>query len=151
MSIKTLSIERIDLSVRSLNALQRAGVYTVGDMLQYNEETLHRVRNLGAKSISEILGKIEEYKNKAMADTASSDENAKTVFNILYLADYRTDILTYVRANDIDITNMGLSNRPKNQLLKNDYTKLSEIIFMNKQDFLKLPAMGVSSADEIMS
>lgn len=151
MSIKTLSIDQIDLSVRSLNALQRAGVYTVGDMLQYNEETLHGVRNLGAKSISEILDKIEEYKNKAMADNASSDENAKTVFSILYLADYRTDILTYVRANDIDITNMGLSNRPKNQLLKNDYTKLSEIIFLNKQDFLKLPAMGVSSADEIMS
>ena len=150
MDIKSLEITNIELSVRSQNALSKAGVRTVGDMLKYNEEKLKAVKNLGAKSITEILEKIEQYKRIEMKNATSSDEKVKTIFDILYLAKYRKEILTYVRANDIDIKNMGISNRPKNQLAKNNFHNLSHIIFMNRQDLLKIPAMGLSSADEIM-
>ena len=60
MDIKELQIDKIGLSVRSTNALRRADVHTVGDMLSYTEESLSEIRNLGKKSIEEILKKIEE-------------------------------------------------------------------------------------------
>ena len=58
MNIKMLSIDTIGLSVRSTNALRRAKVHTVGDMLEYTEEYLYEIRNLGRKSIEEIVNKI---------------------------------------------------------------------------------------------
>ena len=62
MDVKMQSIDAIGLSVRSSNALHRAGVHTVGDMLERTEEDLSQVRNLGKKSLEEILEKIEKYK-----------------------------------------------------------------------------------------
>lgn len=62
MDIKLLSIDSIGLSVRSTNALHNANVHTVGDMLEYTEESLSQIRNLGKKSINEVLVKIKEYK-----------------------------------------------------------------------------------------
>ena len=60
MNVKILSIDTIGLSVRSTNALHRAGVHTVGEMLNYSEETLSKIRNLGKKSIEEIIEKVKE-------------------------------------------------------------------------------------------
>ena len=62
MDVKLLSIDVIGLSGRSRNLLYRAGVRTVGDMLNWTEEELSQMRNLGAKSLAEILGKIDKYK-----------------------------------------------------------------------------------------
>ena len=57
MSIKLLSIDDIGLSNRSRNALRRAGVHNVGDMLECTEENLCKIRNIGIRSIAEIMEK----------------------------------------------------------------------------------------------
>ena len=53
-------IEELDLSVRSYNCLKRAGINTVGDLIQKNEEEMMRVRNLGRKSLKEVVQKLHE-------------------------------------------------------------------------------------------
>lgn len=53
-------IEELDLSVRSYNCLKRAGLHTVGDLIQKNEEEMMRVRNLGRKSLKEVVQKLRE-------------------------------------------------------------------------------------------
>ena len=53
-------IEELDLSVRSYNCLKRAGINTVGDLTQKNEEEMMRVRNLGRKSLKEVIQKLRE-------------------------------------------------------------------------------------------
>lgn len=53
-------IEELDLSVRSYNCLKRAGINTVGDLIQKNEEEMMRVRNLGRKSLKEVIQKLRE-------------------------------------------------------------------------------------------
>lgn len=53
-------IEELDLSVRSYNCLKRAGINTVGDLTQKNEEEMMRVRNLGRKSLKEVVQKLRE-------------------------------------------------------------------------------------------
>ncbi|MBQ8919707.1 MAG: DNA-directed RNA polymerase subunit alpha [Acidaminococcaceae bacterium] len=54
----SMSIEEMDLSVRSNNCLRRAGINTVGDLINKSEEDLKKVRNLGTKSLEEIIKKL---------------------------------------------------------------------------------------------
>ena len=65
------------------------------------------------------------------------------------MKDYHDVILKYVQLNDVEIEHMGLSNRPKNRLLEKGYKYLSDIILINSSEFLKIPAMGMGSVEEI--
>ena len=249
MEVKHISIDEIDLSVRCSNALHRIGVHTVGEMVQHNEESLSQVRNLGQKSVQEILLKIKEYKHlESLAyipmDTASSDgdtaagekqtilewllseqirvdvltflsakaynflllneqeylhqiafrtaeylqeafhmdatsaseiakrtvvyiqennmhilddarskaELAKlTLFEMRTMPEYQEKLTEYVSQNDIPIDGLSLSNRPKNQLQRNGYQTLSDIICIPKEKLRDIPSMGSLSVDEIIS
>ncbi len=53
-----MTIEELDLSVRSFNCLKRAGINTVEDLINKSEEDMMKVRNLGRKSLDEVVGKI---------------------------------------------------------------------------------------------
>lgn len=53
-------IEDLELSVRSYNALQNAGVRTLKELMRFTEADLKKVRNLGKKSLQEIVGKLAE-------------------------------------------------------------------------------------------
>lgn len=55
-----LSIEELDLSVRSYNCLKRAGINSVEDLANKTEEDMMKVRNLGRKSLEEVLNKMAE-------------------------------------------------------------------------------------------
>lgn len=54
-----MTIEELDLSVRSFNCLKRAGINTVGDLISKSEEEMMKVRNLGRKSLEEVISKLE--------------------------------------------------------------------------------------------
>jgi DNA-directed RNA polymerase subunit alpha len=58
--ILELSIEELDLSVRSFNCLKRAGINNVQDLSGKTEEDMMKVRNLGRKSLEEVLNKMTE-------------------------------------------------------------------------------------------
>lgn len=57
--ILAMSIEELDLSVRPLNCLKRAGIYTVDDLVKKTKDDMLKVRNLGMKSLEEVIGKLE--------------------------------------------------------------------------------------------
>ncbi len=54
-----MTIEELDLSVRSYNCLKRAGINIVEDLINKTEEEMMKVRNLGRKSLEEVLQKLE--------------------------------------------------------------------------------------------
>jgi len=54
-----MTIEELDLSVRSYNCLKRAQINTVEDLTNKNEDDMMKVRNLGRKSLEEVLHKLE--------------------------------------------------------------------------------------------
>lgn len=54
-----MTIEELDLSVRSFNCLKRAGINTVEDLINKTEEDMMKVRNLGRKSLEEVIGKLD--------------------------------------------------------------------------------------------
>lgn len=254
MTVNNISIDSIGLSVRSVNALHRIEAHTVGDMLQYDEEQLLQVRNLGKKSVQEILAKIEEYKAletsgwspegleqepkledaaawiqsesgkiqilqwlkekqirvdvlemlsakaynllllneleflhqlafrtqedlkniprmddtcaaqivkwvdayiRKTADDIYTENHRKaarkpvTLDDMRFMPEHQESILEFVRRNDISVENMSLSARPKNQLQRNGYQKLSDIIFLTEEQLKRLPAMGGASVGQI--
>lgn len=54
-----MTIEELDLSVRAYNCLKRAGINTVAELVQRNQEDMMKVRNLGRKSLEEVEQKLE--------------------------------------------------------------------------------------------
>ena len=57
--ILEITIEELDLSVRSYNCLKRAGINTVEELIMRDEEEMMKVRNLGKKSLEEVQQKLE--------------------------------------------------------------------------------------------
>lgn len=53
-----MNIEDLDLSVRSYNCLKRAGINTIEELVQRNEDEMMKVRNLGRKSLEEVVQKL---------------------------------------------------------------------------------------------
>ncbi len=53
-----MTIEELDLSVRSFNCLKRAGIDTVEDLINRTEEDMIKVKNLGKKSLDEVINKL---------------------------------------------------------------------------------------------
>ena len=63
-----MTIEELDLSVRSFNCLKRANINTVADLISKTEDEMMKVRNLGRKSLEEVINKL------AMMDLKLADE-----------------------------------------------------------------------------
>ena len=65
-----MTIEELDLSVRSFNCLKRAGINTVEDLISKTQEDMMKVRNLGHKSLEEVINKLD-----TMGLSLASEEN----------------------------------------------------------------------------
>ena len=55
-----MTIEELELSVRAYNCLKRAGINSVAELVQRNQEDMMKVRNLGRKSLEEVEQKLQE-------------------------------------------------------------------------------------------
>ena len=55
-----MTIEELELSVRSSNCLKRANINTVEELTEKSEDDMLKVRNLGKKSLDEVKNKLEE-------------------------------------------------------------------------------------------
>ena len=69
-TVLDMTIEELDLSVRSFNCLKRANINTVADLISKTEDEMMKVRNLGRKSLEEVIGKLE-----AMGLSLADQEN----------------------------------------------------------------------------
>lgn len=76
-------IEHLNLGVRSLNCLRRAGCHTVRDVLDRmsmdDGQGLRKIRNLGSRSETEIIEKIEEYRKECVQYESKAPEKKVTI------------------------------------------------------------------------
>ena len=77
--IMGLGIDELELSVRSYNCLKRAGINTVEELCNMSSEDMMHVRNLGRRSLEEILQKLKDLGVKLEYD--GSDQETYTEFN----------------------------------------------------------------------
>ena len=155
MEIREIPIEDIGLSVRAYNGLNRANVKTVGDMLGYDEEHLYHIRNMGKKSVDEVLQKIAEYSAYAETGRLSAAEPPKpelpeTPDALFALPDGRAFTEAHLREKQLGIDALALlPARAFNLLSFHGYTMLHQILFMDEAGLLEIPRMDPASASEI--
>lgn len=146
MDLSNISIDEIDLSVRSTNALKRAKVFTVSDMVKLNEEDLSNIRNLGVKTIKEILEKIEEYSNmdNIVYDPFTNFNSwMKQTINKEYISKFFESHEIYIR--DLE----ELSVRSYNALRFNNISKMSQLVKLSVKDLQSIDHLGTTSIEEI--
>ena len=157
MDVKILSIDTIGLSVRAANALHRAKIHTVGDMLEYSEETLGEIRNLGKKSIGEIIEKIKEYKRIDEEGRLPDKTENNVDFSIPedfeeWIMDLENQKLVgdWLREKEIRIEILELLPvKAFNLLMFAGYDFIYQIAFMSQNKLMEIPRMDVVSASEI--
>ena len=59
--VMNINIDDLELSVRSSNCLKRAGINTIGELVNKTADDMMKVRNLGRKSLDEVQSKLKEY------------------------------------------------------------------------------------------
>ena len=168
MDIMSTSINQIGLSVRSSNALHRHGVNMVADLLQCNEEQLFAMRNVGKKSVEEILGKIEEYRELAAnseiylqlgQESESADQHpqkrklqADNTYQIkgIDARQFSKAVRTCLQPDDRQTENLGFSDQTAEILLQNGITSLQDIFSLTTADLLYFNGMSQDSASEIL-
>ena len=158
----TATVDTIGLSARSANALRREGIHTVADMLLCTEDSLKEVRNLGRKSIDEILAKIEECKTKPDTESEAADLPRPTEVSgfgdvLPKSADYfsesesgRAFVLSWLQEKGYTIDSLDtLPSKAYNLLIFNGFHSLSSFVFKTDEELMELPKVDIASAYEI--
>lgn len=147
------NISTLSLSVRSTNALRRAGIHTVGALLDCSEDELRKMKNLGAKSVTEILsavsglrmlaesGEVEEIAPpQAKKDDSAEQTRPEGVF-------VGTDGVEYY---DVPLEQLGLSVRAYNSLRRNRLRFASELLGITEEELYAIRNLGSKTVNEIL-
>ncbi|WP_158097318.1 DNA-directed RNA polymerase subunit alpha C-terminal domain-containing protein [Flavonifractor sp. An92] len=135
------SINELNLSVRSCNALNRAGILTVGDLQSLSEEDLWKIKNLGAKSVQEILDKRARMEVD-LGPKPEVDSVPETVPSFL-----GNDGITY---QDVAIEQIDFSNRAYNCLKRENISFLSELLHLTYDEIKSWNKVGEKTVTEII-
>jgi len=137
-----MTIEDLDLSVRSFNCLKRAGIETVGDLVEKTHDDMMKVRNLGRKSLEEV-----EHKLAMMG--LSFKENP--VEEIPLMGDVIEGGLGVIEPDYTDwtIEELDLSVRSYNCLKRAGINTVGELIQKTEEELSKVRNLGYPSIKEI--
>lgn len=139
------SIEKVELSVRSHNALRRAGVHTVEAMMSLDRAQMSNLKNLGAKSIDEI--------ERIQREITAIDANSVGIMQVMQPTEevpvfYDDKGIQYY---DMPIDGLSLSRRAYRVLVNSGYDFASKLLGITAEDLLRLPQMGINSVNEIIA
>ena len=150
--MKETPIEALNLSVRSYNALKRLNIHTVSELSLFSYDDLINVRNLGEKSVREIVDKVNNF---ALRDDTERpyiiNEEENLVAPEYEVADGR--ILNKNSGEfveDVGIYELGFSVRLTNALWKANITCLSQIIPLTKKEIRRYGNIGCKSYRELI-
>ncbi len=176
--LNDVSLDKLELSNRSSNSLRRSGHMLMSDIVLETEDSLSSIKNMGNKSVIEVLSVIDDYLlnnqdrllafcsgdksslhqnetgNEYTGDQGISinlDDDNVSIQDILYSPKYREKILEYVKRNDKETSSIDLSVRSKNCLLKSGYNYLSDFILESEESLKNIRNLGAGALAEILS
>jgi len=156
--LKTILVAHLDLSNRAKNALRRRGIDTADKMMELTGEDLSSFRNVGAKTIAEILDLIDSINNGAEVVEEMTEQLAEMKGSNWLIGDRRNEfdehieqLYQYIDENDVTLAGMGLSRRSMNRLQTAGCTMFSDVVRMPDKDLVNLPSMGAKSINEVKS
>lgn len=139
---KNESIDVLDLSTRAYNCLKRNNINTIFDLVRYPKGNFFYIKNLGQKTLDEILACIENIINDdidMICGAVKSEEELKIAVHP-----------NGQKYQDVLINKLELSIRAINFLQQSGYKWLSEIISLDYQDFISIKNLGSKTAKEIL-
>ena len=135
-------ISILPFSVRLYNGLYRAGINTIGDILEYSKKyPWSNIHALGEKTISEINDWLLVLKNGS--DDCALVSDAERSFHLSKAT--IPELLQY-----IPVRETSLSTPAKNSLLESRLINLAQVSVLSEEDFLSLKRMGKKTAKEIL-
>ncbi len=174
--VNVIAIDSLDLSFRSYNCLRKNGVLYLHQVIEYYPDGFASFRNMGKNSVDEMCQKIENYivsdiqkiinyighgivPSKIIADadaikpeespvTAESLAQAKSLLDNEAL---REKIIDYFKTVDLKITDLDLSVRPTNCLMRSNIIYLYQAISYYPYGFDSIRNMGINSIIETKS
>ncbi len=136
------SIRILNLSTRSYNALVKAGIFTIDDLINTSKNNLYKINKLGSKSINEINDIIDELNNfKKDIYYNRKKEIHRSIKTFI-----GNDGSEYL---DVKIEKLGLSKRAYNCLHSAHIKYYSQLITKTQKDLISLPNFGKKSLKEI--
>ena len=141
-SYLSMTIEEMDLSVRSYNCLKRAGIETVGDLISKTMDDMMKVRNLGRKYLEEVEHKLAmmglSFQESPEDDTPIMGEVIEGGLGVM-----ETDY------SDMTIEELDLSVRSYNCLKRANINTVGELLQKTEEDLFKVRNLGHPSIREI--
>lgn len=138
-------IEKLDLSTRAYNALRRAGINGVGDLLDFPKENFPSLKNMGAKTVTEITEVIEQIEIIEIDPlNCNADQKAEDDMVARFIG---KDGLLY---RDFPIEDIELSRRAFNCLKGAGIDYISKLLDKTETDLFAIPNMGAKSVKEII-
>ena len=125
-----LPLDELEFSIRTYNCLKRAGINTLGELCDRTPEDMFKVRNLGRKSLEEVLAKLQEY-HLSLKDADEDEEEQQEIM-------------------DITIEEMGLSIRSYNCLKRAGIYTLGDLSSRTPEDMMKVRNLGRKSLEEVL-
>ncbi|MGN1086718.1 MAG: DNA-directed RNA polymerase subunit alpha C-terminal domain-containing protein, partial [Porcipelethomonas sp.] len=133
--------QNLPLSIRSKNSLCRAGIMNLGQLMECSDNELLKIRNLGAKSMHEIV----DLKNSININSERTD--IKSEEPVLENNEI-TEEIPFIKT---DIWNLPLSVRSKNVLRRNGIMILEQLMNVSNDELKKFRNLGAKSFQEIVN
>lgn len=169
LKLKNTEIEDFDISVRSYNALRRGNVRYLYEAVLYYPDGFTSFRNMGAKSIDEICGIIENYvldhyeqitaymngEGVALEEPVKinieqeTDPFKLTILQLLMHPTYKEKAKKYLLENNIPVEQMGLSVRSVNAFMRSNILSFYDALSVYPDNLSSLRNIGAKSIDEI--
>ena len=138
---KYLTIDAANFSVKTYNCLKKAGITTLGDLTNMRSKDLKNIRNLGQKSIDEIVSKLAEY------GLSLNDEPISNLINSYEITDEQLD----EQPEQIFIDAANFSVKTYNCLKRAGIETLGDLTNTTYEELIKIRRMGQRGIDEIIS
>ncbi len=145
--VEELNIEELELSVRALNCLKRAGINTVGELCEYSYEELVKVRNLGRKSFEEVLAILNEL---GVSLKRKSDKQEDILVNSNDAANESKIIIDDSQLLDGTET-IELSPSIYSSLKRVRISSIDDLIKQSPENFMNMRNLGRKSLEKVLS
>lgn len=141
--IGNISIEELELSIRSYNCLKRADIHTILDLAGKTEEGLIDIKNFGQKSADEVRRALER---RGLSLPFRSED----VLGLSTRDSANPDEAVHSRSQDDDsLRSLGLSVRSLNSLYRGQIDNIPHLLQHTEADLLAIPNLGSTAIQEI--
>ncbi len=156
--MKNISIVKLGFSKRTTNALMRANIITLEKLMSLTEYELRNIRNMGEKSIAEVLKFQKSVKNdEDYLDSLMEIEDEMDVQMFITKEwpelKYADSDMVSNRMNQLkntSIIKLGLSTRTTNALMKANINTLAKVMCMSEYELKRIQNIGTKSVQEVL-